>query len=63
MQNVTFFFENLETVLWSEIMYFLPLEGDFVSNDEKSFVVIGRLYNSKIGKRFGGWCIFLKEVE
>ena len=63
MQNVDFFFENLENILWSEIMYFLPIEGDFISNDEKSFVVIGRFYASKKGEDFGSWCIFLKEVE
>ncbi len=63
MQSVDFFFENLENLLWSEIMYFLPVEGDFISNEGKSFVVVGRIYASKEGKDFGNWCIVLKEVE
>ncbi len=59
MQKVNFFLENLENYLWAEVMFFLPVEGDFISNNEGKWIVVGRIYVSNVGE----WNIFLEEVE
>ncbi len=59
MQKVNFFLENLSNYLWAEIMFFLPSEGDFISNDENKWIVVGRIYSSNVRE----WNIFLEEVK
>lgn len=63
MQSVNFFLENLENHLWQEEMFFLPNEGDFISegvfNEQRKWEVVGRIYFSANQE----WGIFLKEIE
>ena len=60
MENVNFFLGNLESLLWVELMHFLPSEGDFISDsDGFKFLVIGRIYVRPSRQ----WNIFLESVE
>ena len=40
-------------------MFFLPVEGDFISNNEDKWIVVGRIYSSNVRE----WNIFLEEVK